>query len=86
MKREDLLLSLRFVPAKRATPVVPQRSGLWQRLINALVGNREPQIFHRRDRQGHSYLEVYDPTSGQVHRFETTQEVRVWLEGRYYNP
>jgi hypothetical protein len=87
MKLEDLLPSLRFASSEQVTPIAQpgQKKGLWQRWIDALTGNREPQIFHRRDGQGHSYLEVYDPTTSKTHRFETTQEVRIWLERRYYN-
>jgi hypothetical protein len=54
-------------------------------LSQALCSDREPKVYHRRDRRGHSYLEVYDPTSSQTHQFDTTQEVRVWLEQRYYS-
>jgi hypothetical protein len=85
MKLEDLLPSLRFVHTPTTSIVQPwQKASLWQRWIKALAGDREPRVFHRRDRQGHSYLEVYDPTTRKTHRFDTAQEVRVWLERRYY--
>jgi hypothetical protein len=83
MKLENLLP--RFAPIEQTAQTHSKKATLWQRWIQALVGNQEPQIFHRRDRQGYSYLEVYDPTSGKTHSFNTTQEVRVWLEQRYYN-
>jgi hypothetical protein len=54
-----------------------------QKMLDAMAGNGEPKIYHRRDRQGHSYLEVYDPRSGETQIFNTTHEVRVWLEQRY---
>jgi hypothetical protein len=83
MKLGDLLP--RFAPVKQETRTHSQQTTLWQRWIQVLAGNQEPQIFHRRDRQGHSYLEVYDPTSGKTHQFDTTKEVRIWLEQRYYH-
>jgi hypothetical protein len=87
MKLENLLP--RFALTERVVPAVrpgQEIKGWVQRCVHALVGNREPRIFHRRDRQGYSYLEVYDPVSGKTHYFHTTHEVRVWLERRYYNP
>jgi hypothetical protein len=86
MKLENLLPY--FSPTEQMTPAPGQEKGGkgWaQRWIDALVGNREPRVFHRRDRQGYSYLEVYDPASGKTHYFHTTHEVRVWLERRYYH-
>jgi hypothetical protein len=70
-----------FLPTYQPQPSRWQR--LLQTLVESLAGNGEPKIYHRRDRQGNSYLEVYDPRSGQTQSFSTTQEVRVWLEQRY---
>jgi hypothetical protein len=93
MKLENLLPSIRSKEAERATPaVLPWKrfglSEIVQKLVNAVsgdrAGNREPKVFHRRDRQGYSYLEIYDPTSGKTHAFNTAHEARVWLERRYY--
>jgi hypothetical protein len=57
---------------------------IWQWMIHLLLDNQEPKIYHRRDRQGHSYLEVHDPKTGQSATFNTAREVRIWLEERYY--
>lgn len=58
----------------------------WVSVMKSLMTNHagEPKVYHRRDRQGHSYLEVYDPVTKQTHAFDTAHEVRVWLEQRYY--
>ena len=89
MKLENLLPSIRTTETNRLTPALRpwKRFGLKeiaQKLVSTLSGDREPKIYHCRDRQGHSYLEVYDPTSRKTHTFKTTHEARVWLERRYY--
>jgi hypothetical protein len=62
----------------------PSRWRHWaETLMNWAAGQSEPRIDHRRDRQGNSYLEVYDPISDKTQTFDTPHEVRVWLEQRY---
>lgn len=89
MKLENFLPSIRAIDTDRLAPALRpwKKFGLTeiaQKLVKMLSGDREPKVYHRRDRQGYSYLEVYDPTSGKTHAFKTTDEVRVWLERRYY--
>jgi hypothetical protein len=57
---------------------------IWQWMGYLLLDNQEPKIYHRRDRHGNSYLKVYDPKTGQSAVFNTSHEVRIWLEKRYY--
>ena len=90
MKQENLLWSIRATDIEHSTSALCpwERFGLGelaQRLVNLLSGDREPKVYHRRDRQGYSYLEVYDPVSGKTHTFKTTHEAGVWLEHRYYS-
>lgn len=88
MKLENSLPSIRATATDRLAPLRPWKkfglSEIAQKLVNMLCGNREPKVYHRRDRQGYSYLEVYDPTSCKTHTFKTAHEARVWLERRYY--
>lgn len=89
MKQNNLLPSIRALESESLTPALrPWKSfglrAIAQKLVNLLSGDREPKIYHRRDRQGHSYLELYDPASRKIHIFETSHEARVWLEQRYY--
>lgn len=66
--------------------------------INDLVSNRlqsiwkyftlsslEPKIWQKCDRRGNSYWLVRDPVTGRSAHFASEQEVRVWLEKRYYS-
>jgi hypothetical protein len=90
MKLENLLPSIRATKTDRLTPALHpwKRFGLGemaQKLVNLLSGDREPKVYHRRDRQGYSYLEVYDPTARKTHTFQTAHEARAWLERRYYS-
>ncbi|MCU0565192.1 MAG: hypothetical protein MUF49_01160 [Oculatellaceae cyanobacterium Prado106] len=55
-----------------------------QAWVEKLSRGSEPRIEHGRDRQGHSYLKVYDPLTGKTAYFQSSQEVRIWLEQRYY--
>ena len=93
MKLENLLPSIRATDTERLSPMLrPWKRfglrGMAQTLVSLLsidwAGDREPKVYHRRDRQGYSYLEVYDPTSRKTHIFKTAHEARVWLERRYY--
>jgi hypothetical protein len=88
MRLENLSPSTRAADADRLTPASHPWKRFWlseiaQKLVNLLSSDREPKVYHCRDRQGYSYLEVYDPTSRKTHTFRTTHEARVWLERRY---
>ncbi|MBW4514304.1 MAG: hypothetical protein KME11_03670 [Timaviella obliquedivisa GSE-PSE-MK23-08B] len=90
MKLENLLPSIRATSTEHSTPTLRPWKGfglgeMAQKLVSLLSGDREPKVYHRRDRQGYSYLEVYDPASRKTHTFKTTHEARVWLERRYYS-
>jgi hypothetical protein len=73
-----------FVFSIDTAPATPSRWQMFvQALLDKLAGHSEPKIYHRRDRQGNSYLQVYDPRSGKTQSFNTANEVRIWLEQRY---
>ncbi|NJR58283.1 MAG: hypothetical protein HC769_05125 [Cyanobacteria bacterium CRU_2_1] len=57
---------------------------LWQSLLNGFLGNSEPKIYQKRDRYGDVYFRVYDPMTGTSSSFKSEQEVRIWLDQRYY--
>lgn len=54
-------------------------------LLQSSYGLAEPSIRMRRDRQGKPYFTAYDPFSQTHHRFTSEQDVRIWLEERYYH-
>jgi len=57
---------------------------IWAYLAKFAIGSSDPVVQQRRDRQGHAYYAVYDPTTGQRSIFTTEAEVRAWLEQRYH--
>jgi len=56
---------------------------LLRQILNFLAGKESIQIQQRCDRSGSLYWVVYDPHLRNHLRFDSEQEVRVWLEQRY---
>lgn len=93
----SLSSSTASVPMQQDTGVLPRETSegvkpwllsisirLCQFLLGeAAVGLVQPQVQWQRDRQGHSFYQVYDPQSDSHRRFETAVETRIWLESRY---
>lgn len=98
MQSKDLyarleLLSPEQVQSQQTTPEpgrsrlvnVQRQLGQWgMALLRYFTGSQQPHITVKSDRAGQSFYEVYDPVDRQHHIFGTEQEVRVWLEQRYY--
>ena len=88
--------SLLFKPDNASSEIVsaktlrcePDRSihfsDLWERLLTLFSGRKEPKIWRKRDRAGNWYFRVFDPITGATSAVESEQELRVWLEKRYY--
>lgn len=51
------------------------------KLINK---NTEPKVWQKCDRQGNIYWLVFNPITGFYSYFSSEQEVRIWIEERYY--
>ncbi|HEY9649105.1 MAG TPA: hypothetical protein V6C95_00470 [Coleofasciculaceae cyanobacterium] len=60
------------------------KSGL-EHLIDFLKLSNEPRIWKTTDRQGNTVWRVYDPVSDRAVSLESEDEIRSWLEKRYYN-
>ena len=58
---------------------------IWDSLVNALANSSDPKITQRWDKLGNSYYQVYDPMTGRSGTFGSEQEIRFWLEERYYH-
>lgn len=75
----------RAINADSLKPKITDRLGQWgNTLLKYFTGSREPRISSHRGADGNVYYEVYDPIDRQRHTFSSEHEVRVWLEGRYY--
>ncbi|WAL61704.1 hypothetical protein [Thermocoleostomius sinensis] len=57
---------------------------IWNLLLSAFAESSEPKIYQKHDRDGNVYFKVYDPVTHQTEILTTEQEVRVWLDQRYY--
>ncbi|WRH67036.1 MAG: hypothetical protein RSE13_00635 [Planktothrix sp. GU0601_MAG3] len=51
--------------------------------VNAFSSQTEPKIWQKKDADGNIIWQTYDPVTGYQARFDTEQEVRIWLEKRY---
>lgn len=66
---------------KKPQMVISIFQDFWSKLIN---NRTEPQVWHKRDRAGNTYWQVFDPVTGYFTYFSSEQEVRIWIEERYY--
>ncbi len=53
-------------------------------LLTYLCGSTDLRVTVRRDRSGNPLLVAYDPVTQQRHTFSTEQELRAWIDQRYY--
>lgn len=60
------------------------KSGL-EHLIDVLKLSNEPRIWKATDRYGHTVWRVYDPVSDRGVCLDSEDEIRSWLERRYYS-
>jgi hypothetical protein len=57
---------------------------LWNYLVAVWWYSEEPRITQKQDKSGNWIYRVYDPITHQHLIFDSEQEVRIWLEERYY--
>lgn len=74
---------VRFKP----TPTWQQRlSNVGNYLLNLFTGDSNgPIITENPNAKGAGRWSVYDPFSQTQHQFDSEEEVRIWLEQRYYD-
>lgn len=71
-------------PAKQNSIKLPGLEQLWNSVLEILTKSPEPKVYQKHDRNGKLYFQVYDPIARQSSTFNTEQEVRIWLDQRYY--
>jgi hypothetical protein len=57
---------------------------LWQRFVEAFSGKTELQVWQRTRADGQLYWQAYDPVSGEFVIRGSEDEMRDWIETRYY--
>lgn len=70
--------------ARRKSIKLPNWEQLWNSALEFFTRSPEPKIYEKRDGAGNLYFQVYDPIAHQSSTFSTEQEVRIWLDQRYY--
>lgn len=53
-------------------------------LLTYLCGSTDLSVTVKRDRRGNTLFIAYDPVSQQRRTFSSEQELRVWVDQRYY--
>lgn len=82
---ERSLRGQRFNPLQPLINGKSRLSRLGQNVLRYFVGSQEPRITAQRDRGGYILnYKVYDPVSQSHYTFDSEQELRVWLDQRYY--
>jgi hypothetical protein len=56
----------------------------WQHLVTSIVQGQEPRIWQHTDRTGQVWWHGYDPNTGRSICVDSEEEMRIWLEERYY--
>jgi hypothetical protein len=56
-----------------------------QRLRESFIGSNELRIWQSCDRFGNTWWHVYDPVTGKHSSVASEEELRIWIEKRYYN-
>jgi hypothetical protein len=59
-------------------------SQLWQRFMQSLSGKTELRVWQRTGAGGQLYWQAYDPVSGEFVTRGSEDEMREWIETRYY--
>ncbi len=57
-------------------------SDIWDTISTPALN--EPHVWQRRDRFGQIYWQVYDPIRDRTLTFDSEEEVRYWLDQRFY--
>ncbi|MEY3296882.1 MAG: hypothetical protein RLZZ597_142 [Cyanobacteriota bacterium] len=72
-----------LVQPQPSSPLMQALQQFGQGLVRFLTGGQSPCI-QQRWHNGRLVWWVYDPISQRRQRFESEDELRIWLEGRYY--
>jgi hypothetical protein len=83
-KRLENLYNLPEQKQVKESKVVSLLNNLWQHIVTAITKRQEPQIWQSTDRYGNIWWHGYDPVTDSSVSRDSEDEMRVWLEERYY--
>lgn len=82
----QLLFPRAFLPNhSRKLSITSSLKKALQLFVQLVSGNHEPRVWTTTDPYGNIYWHAYDPTSEKSIRLSSEDEIRSWLEQRYYN-
>lgn len=56
-----------------------------QRLMRLFVGSNELRVWQTYDRSGQTWWHGFDPMTGRSISVDTEEQMRIWIEQRYYS-
>ena len=68
----------------QATSIRETFHNAWHRFTELFAIDTEPHVWKTRN-HGHNLWHTYDPNTGSSADFASENEVRIWLEERYYD-
>jgi len=83
LHRQRQRLEVLVNPAPNCNDLAQALKQLGDRAMRFFVGQTEPRIWQR-TRQGQLTWFAHDPVTNRTRQFSSEQEVRLWLEQRYY--
>ena len=92
VNRESNRLSFLSKTQEISTPAENFCSDFYQKLLriistyifDPLLQGSEPKIIQKTNKKGSLFWQVYDPVTGERKNLVSEQEVREWLDNRYY--
>lgn len=57
---------------------------IFQNLVTVITSKNELQVWQKSDRSGNTEWHAYDPATGRSVCVASEQEMRYWIEERYY--
>lgn len=83
LHRQRQRLEALVQPARGGSDLAQTLKQLGDRAMRFFTGQTEPRIWQR-TRQGQPTWFAHDPITNRTRQFSSEQEVRLWLEKRYY--
>jgi hypothetical protein len=69
---------------QKTATLVAKLDRIWRGLIESIIAVNELKIYSLKSRSGSAYWALHDQISGRRVFFASEQEVRAWLDRRYY--
>jgi hypothetical protein len=70
---------------KKFTSFLQKLGQLWEAMVENILRQDQPKIYVKQNQFGDTYWKIYDPFSQSSKYFKTEQDVRIWLEKRFYS-